>query len=184
MKQDRDEDQARYEHYIEADLPSAYRFALSLTGSPDDAWDLTQDTMMRVATVWPRVHVDTSPVPYTRRIMLNLSRNRYRRFRRDTALISKLRVETVRTEAAFDSLDLPDWLAEAYKKLSERQRSSVALVHVWGYSITETAELLSCRPNTVKTHLGRALTTLRRAAQLACESEPDEEIAHVSRPRF
>jgi RNA polymerase sigma-70 factor (ECF subfamily) len=54
-------------------------------------------------------------------------------------------------------------LARAYVQLSKQQRAAVALHYFYGYTLDECAELLGNRPGTVRSHLARALVTLRRA---------------------
>ncbi len=53
---------------------------------------------------------------------------------------------------------LPDALAV----LPERQRIAVTLVHGYGWSLAETAELMSIEKTTVQNHVDRAMTRLRR----------------------
>jgi RNA polymerase sigma-70 factor (ECF subfamily) len=56
-------------------------------------------------------------------------------------------------------------IAEALARLTRRQREAFVLVHLEGFSVSETATLLGKPTGTVKSHLHRALTTLR--AELA-----------------
>jgi len=53
-------------------------------------------------------------------------------------------------------------LPAALGVLSEQQRTAVLLVHTFGNSFSETAELLGVSKATVQTHVRRALGTLRR----------------------
>ena len=46
--------------------------------------------------------------------------------------------------------------------LSLRQRTAVVLVHGYDYSLTEAAEVMGCRVRTLRNHLDRGLTKLRR----------------------
>lgn len=54
---------------------------------------------------------------------------------------------------------LPDALAA----LPEMQRSALLLVHTFGYSLSDTAEMLGVAKGTVQTHIERALNNLREA---------------------
>src|SRR5579875_1544170 len=49
----------------------------------------------------------------------------------------------------------------ALGQLSERQRVAVLLVHGWGYSLSEAAELLGVSMSTLRNHLERGLRRLR-----------------------
>lgn len=59
-------------------------------------------------------------------------------------------------------------LVPALEALTESQRIAVVLVHAFGWSQAETAELLEVDPSTVRTHLARGLKKL----QVALEVEP------------
>jgi DNA-directed RNA polymerase specialized sigma24 family protein len=52
-------------------------------------------------------------------------------------------------------------LPKALRSLSEKQRVAVFLVHGFGYSVREVAELLDVAPSTVQRNADRALTGLR-----------------------
>jgi DNA-directed RNA polymerase specialized sigma24 family protein len=52
-------------------------------------------------------------------------------------------------------------LPKALASLSQRQRLAVVLVHGYGYTLREVAELTGIRPTTVQNHLSRGLSRLR-----------------------
>jgi len=54
-------------------------------------------------------------------------------------------------------------IVAALAGLTHAQREAFVLVHLEGFSVTETAEILGKAPGTVKSHLHRALASLRRA---------------------
>ena len=53
-------------------------------------------------------------------------------------------------------------LPKALERLSERQRAAVVLVHAYGWSRVEAAEMLGLSVSTLDNHLQRGLTKLRR----------------------
>jgi DNA-directed RNA polymerase specialized sigma24 family protein len=57
-------------------------------------------------------------------------------------------------------------LVPALEELTEMQRTCVLLVHAFGWSQTETAELLDVDPSTVRTHLARGLGKLQAALEV------------------
>jgi DNA-directed RNA polymerase specialized sigma24 family protein len=57
--------------------------------------------------------------------------------------------------------DIDPGLLPALARLSEQQRTAVVLVHAFGWTQTEVAELLDVTVSTVREHLTRALTRLR-----------------------
>ncbi len=52
-------------------------------------------------------------------------------------------------------------MEQALRGLSERQRSAVSLVHGYGFTLREVADLWGVRRSTVQWHVDRALTRLR-----------------------
>ena len=57
-------------------------------------------------------------------------------------------------------------LAPALAALTERQRVAVLLVHGFGWTLKEVAELTGTRISTVQTHLDRGLARLRAALEV------------------
>src|SRR4051812_38868855 len=51
---------AGFEEFAAAETPRLLRIAYGLTGNPHDAWDLVQESLVRVAARWHRL-VDGSP---------------------------------------------------------------------------------------------------------------------------
>lgn len=67
---------------------------------------------------------------------------------------------------AFEPAMLP-----AIAELSEPQRVSLVLVHGYGWSMVEVAALLEVSHSTVRTHLARALSALRRALEVEVHAD-------------
>jgi len=57
--------------------------------------------------------------------------------------------------------DIDPGLMPALAQLSEQQRTAVVLVHAFGWTLTEVAELLDVTVSTVREHIARALARLR-----------------------
>jgi RNA polymerase sigma factor (sigma-70 family) len=92
-----------------------------------------------------------NPVGYLFRVGQSSGR-RYRRRLRSIVLppVSAAYLETVDPE-----------LPRALRRLSDRQRVAVVLVHVNGWTHDETAEAMAVDVSTVRTHVARALDRLR-----------------------
>lgn len=150
-----------------ADL--AYRVALRVTGSADDAADAAQETLEKL---WR--HGADVPAERQRAWTARVARN---------AALDLIRRRSVRPQplAADVGLDpachapLPDALAEAadlrrelavaLDALGEPFRSLVVLRDVEGLAYDEIAEALALPLTTVKVYLHRARTRLRAALQ-------------------
>ena len=65
--------------------------------------------------------------------------------------------------------DVPEFepsLAPALESLTEPQRVTVMLIHAFGYTQAEVAEVLQVDRSTVRTHLQRAMAKLRDALEV------------------
>lgn len=159
-----------FESFVRSCSPALHRFALSLTGDRSSADDLVQDALVRLASNWDRVDQEQSPNGYVRQILVNLNLNRIRALQRELKFLEHARGEVSRDGILVEDDTRPlgqvwdDWLHSAFLDLSAKQRTAIALVHLWSYSINEAAEVMQCSRNTVKTHLERAMTALRAAA--------------------
>ena len=67
----------------------------------------------------------------------------------------------VGSQAVAEQLPVDPDLSSALAALSEQQRVTVVLVHGFGWSMKDTAELLEVSVPTVGTHLRRGLAALR-----------------------
>ena len=82
-------------------------------------------------------------------------------------LIARQMMKKVRVESKGSTTLLPgsledrDRLWTAMGKLSDRQRSAIVLRFYEDLSETQTAEILRCRPGTVKSLVARGLQALR-----------------------
>lgn len=62
--------------------------------------------------------------------------------------------------------DVEPRLVPALNELTEHQRICVVLVHAYGWPQVEVAELLEITPQTVRTHLQRALSHLQTSLEV------------------
>ncbi len=133
--------------------------ALSLVcGSVPLAEDLAQETFARVCKDWNRIRTMESPIGYTHRIGLNLARSTFRRKAIERRVMARLGGDDTWTDPDGASAIA---VREALQSLREEQRRVLVLRHFLGYSVAETADLLSMPVGTVKTHAARGLAHLR-----------------------
>jgi RNA polymerase sigma-70 factor (ECF subfamily) len=67
----------------------------------------------------------------------------------------------LRVSAEQQTPDIDPRLVPALAQLSEQQRTAVVLVHAFGWTQTEVAQLLDVTVSTVREHITRGLTRLR-----------------------
>lgn len=100
---------------------------------------------------WTRVSAMDRPVGYLYRVGQSHARRRHR-WRRTVALPAETRPPD----------DATTRLEDALLQLKDDQRVAVILVHSHGYSYEEAADLLGIKVSTIRNHLHRGLTRLRR----------------------
>lgn len=142
------------------------RTAWLLVGDAHRAEELTQQALVRTYGAWSRV-ADGDPVAYTRRVLVNLRTDTWRRRRREV-LVADLPEDAApdgrspQPPAADRQADR-DVLVRALATLTARQRRVVVLRYLVGLSEAETAEDLGVGVGTVKSTSSRALALLRAA---------------------
>ena len=184
--------EAEFEAYVISDGGRLLGFALLLAGNYHDAEDLVQTALLRSAGRW--VTARQNPQAYTRTVLVNLVRDRWRARRnrqRETlfADVARLPVATAR-DGATTVLDRQA-LLRACRLLPTAQRAVLVLRFWEDRSIEETAAVLGCSAGTVKSHTHRALQRLRTVLDDAPSSAmspagaalaPARRIADVDRP--
>jgi RNA polymerase sigma-70 factor (sigma-E family) len=155
-------DEAEFEAYVASDGGRLLGFALLLAGNYQDAEDLVQTALLRSAGRWAAAR--QNPPGYTRTVLVNLARDRWRARRhrqRETLIadVAALPAATTRDGAAA-VLDRQA-LLHACRLLPTAQRAVLVLRFWEDRSIEETATVLGCSPGTVKSNTHRALQRLR-----------------------
>jgi RNA polymerase sigma-70 factor (sigma-E family) len=138
------------------------RTAQLLCGARTDAEDLLQTALEKAYRHWGRMKPGSNPEPYVRKILVNLSVSRARRWRILREVQMAAPPETP-TPAETGTVELRGVLMEELKKLGPRQRAVLVLRYWEDLSEAGTAEVLGCSVNTVKTHTSRGLARLRSA---------------------
>jgi DNA-directed RNA polymerase specialized sigma24 family protein len=137
---------------VEPQLRRAHFAVFGLERGPE----ATAEAFAWAWETWPRARNLYSPVGYLFRV--GQSKTRRRRFR------------PVFTPAmAEDSLVEPR-LGPALAQLSESQRTAVVLVHGFGWTLREVAELRGVKVTSVQTHLERGLRRLRAALEVTARA--------------
>jgi RNA polymerase sigma-70 factor (sigma-E family) len=160
-----------FDDFVEAEMSRLLGLAYALTGDPNDAWDLVQESLARVGARWRRLR-DERPSAYARTVMVRLNIDRLRRLRREVP------VPWTRERAApvVDLGGVEPWLLDALAELSPNQRTVLALRFVEDLDVAAIAQRMGCSAGTVKSHLSRGLARLREhAPALSQESENSDE---------
>ncbi len=135
------------------------RLAYVLTGDQHAAEDLLQNTLVKAAANWGRIH--TAPEAYVRRIMYREQASwlRRRARRRETAMAQ------VPEPAGDDAVSVEARLAlrDALLALPPRRRAVLVLRYLEDLPESQVAEILGCSVGTVRSQNHKAVAQLRRA---------------------
>src|SRR5262245_16340650 len=139
----------------------AVRFAFLLTGDRALAEDLVQDAFLRVSGRLLHLRDEGAFYGYLRKAIVNLSRSYGRRKQVERRYVERLSSDD-ELAATFDP-DAADREAMrlALLELPLRQRTAIALRFYEDLSEAQIAEVLRCRPGTVKSLISRGLDALR-----------------------
>lgn len=154
-----------------ADLHSAHwaslvRSAQWMLGDRGLAEEIVQDAFVRLVENWSRLDdVDAAPA-WLRKTTLNLCRSRVRRFaigrRKRAEFGASLRIVDASSERLGEDLaDGP--LGKAIRRLPDRQRECIVLRFVHDLPVDDIAATLQISSGSVKTHLHRALASLKQS---------------------
>jgi RNA polymerase sigma-70 factor (sigma-E family) len=154
-----------FEEYAAARLPALLRYAAVLSGDRDLAQDIVQEVLARAHAQWRRISRLEAPDRYVRRMVTNefLSWRR-----RPVRLVPIGQVaENGRPSGMAEQPDAATVHAEREALLAElarlprRQQAVLVLRYYEGLSDAEIADVLGCRPGTVRGYASRALAALR-----------------------
>jgi RNA polymerase sigma-70 factor (sigma-E family) len=141
----------------------AARLAYLLTGDRALAEDIAQDAFVRLAGRLAHLRDQGAFGPYLRRTVVNLSRSYFRRRKVERAYLDRARGALGHGEPGVRDRSVEDRevLWAAMGRLSARQRAAIVLRFYEDLSEAQIAEILRCRPGTVKSLVSRALEALR-----------------------
>lgn len=148
--------------------PLICRWALVMTGDPNDAEDVAQRVLMRMLESTEGFDGRSKVTSWVYRITRNASLDHQRSRGRDRRLVEKAerlaRAETPRLEDPLDDIDMKRTMRLIRTLLLElpmRQREAFDLVDLQGLTPKEAAELLEMNPTTLRVHLLRARRRMR-----------------------
>jgi RNA polymerase sigma-70 factor (sigma-E family) len=155
------QDEAEFSDFAARDGGQLLGFAFLLAGNRHDAEDLVQQALLRTATHWPAAR--QSPAGYSRTVLLNLVKDRWRARQRQRAetLHADLTVLPVTAADATSAVADRQMLLYACRLLPPGQRAVLVLRFWEDRSVEDTAAVLGCSAGTVKSQTHRALARLR-----------------------
>jgi len=168
-----------YRVLVERHGRALFRLAFRMTGNPQDAEDVVQESFLRAYRQLSKFDERASFGTWLYRIAANCSldlvRSRKRRSEHQP-FASDSPAETEDPVLALPSADptpersalsseVRDRLAEAMNELSATERTAFVLRHFEGMRIDEVSRILECQPGAAKHSVFRAVQKLRRALE-------------------
>jgi RNA polymerase sigma-70 factor (ECF subfamily) len=157
---------ATFEAFFAAERDGLFRALLLLTGSKQEAEDLTQGTFLKLLERWDRLGQDRDLKGYLFRTALNSYRSLYRRSR------IAARRALARSEIGIDPFELVaerDTAVRLLLGLTRRQREAIVLTGIEGFDYRHAGELLGIKEPTVRSLVSQA------RARFAKEMETHDE---------
>jgi RNA polymerase sigma-70 factor (ECF subfamily) len=154
----------RFSTFVATHRERAVRLAWRLVGGDDAAaQDVAQEAFVRAHRALARFRGESSLSTWFYRILVRqaASHRRWRAVRERWLGGADPDVRDPRAAPQGDP-GLRVRIARALGGLTRRQREAFVLVHLDGFTVEETAELLGMSTGTLKSHLHRALVKLRR----------------------
>jgi RNA polymerase sigma-70 factor (sigma-E family) len=138
----------------------AIRLAYMMTGDRSLAEDLVQDAFVKLAGRLAHLRDPDAFDAYLRRTVVNLANSSFRRRRIERAYLTRTAAEPPAVGDATDA-DRRSELWADLQRLPVRQRTVIVLRIYEDLPERRVAEILGCRPGTVRSLLSRGLAQLR-----------------------
>jgi RNA polymerase sigma-70 factor (sigma-E family) len=149
-----------FEEFAASRLSAVLAFAAVLTGQRATAEDIAQEVLIRACARWDTIGGLDQPEFYVRKMVLNEFLSWRRRSWRLIPAGDAAAAAQSTSDRADQYAERSALLAEI-SKLPRRQRAVIVLRYYEDRSDAEIAELLGCRPATVRAYASRALAALR-----------------------
>ena len=161
-------DQAAFAGLVRIYRDSVLRLAYMHLGNYEEAVDASQDIFIKALRSIGRFAGRSGFSTWLHRIAVNHCHDILRKRKRSPEIMSPTDIQKIsETSGVFDIAhtseiaELRSILQKAMLVLSDNQHTAITMRYFGGYSTREIADLLDCDPNTVRTHIFRALEKLK-----------------------
>jgi RNA polymerase sigma-70 factor (sigma-E family) len=154
------QDHAEFDRFVAAGAETLLRTAYLIVWDLQEAEDVVQETLVKVAKRWPRVRGMNYPIAYARRILVNVALDGSARRTRHREELTGQPPEERAVGDRTSGIDDHDELARALATLPPRQRTVLVLRYFLDLPEAEVAEALQCSLGTVKSTASRGLARL------------------------
>jgi RNA polymerase sigma-70 factor (sigma-E family) len=164
---------ATFESWVAARGGALQRFAYLVTGSVDDARDLVQEALSRAYPRWAELGRTDTAEAYVRRSIVNASISAWRKSRRFVP-VEGPEVTATHEPVSVDPATTVSDADQAWRLCEELppvQRAAVVLRFYEDLSFAQIALILDCSESTARSHVHRAVVSLR--SRLSQEGSDD-----------
>jgi RNA polymerase sigma-70 factor (sigma-E family) len=165
MDQREDVDRDRLGEMYVRFAPGGIRLAYLMTGDREVAEDLVQEAFIRFVGRLHSVRDLGAFDAYLRRTVVNLSKNYFRRRALERADLER-RAGERQPEQGDPDISEYETMKTALLRLPSRQRAAIVLRYYEDLSESQIADILRCRPATVRSLVSRGLQTLRQRPEV------------------
>jgi RNA polymerase sigma-70 factor, ECF subfamily len=151
-----DEAWSAFETSVRRETRVLFSVAVAILRDPHEAEDAVQDTLEIAWRSRGSLREGEKQGAWLRQICIRRCLRVKHRLLKRLFLAERSAVEAKPLDTIDSDLD------RACRRLTLHQRAVIALHYHYGYSLDECATLMNCRPGTVRSHLARALTALRK----------------------
>jgi RNA polymerase sigma factor (sigma-70 family) len=151
------QDESEFADFFQASWEPCLRAVAASTGDMLLAEEQVAEAFARAWVSWSKVSRHAARRAWVVRTALNVGASRWRRRGRELPLLNYDVEAAVRPETGLDGAVLA-----ALRRLPSRQREVIALRVFLDLDIETTARTLEIAPGTVRAHLSRAASTLRK----------------------
>jgi len=167
-------DEAAFNEVVARYKTKVYNYIYRMTGSSDDAEDLTQEVFIRMYTSIESFRSQSSLNTWLFRIASNLCIDRFRRAKNRTAAFSlddpigqgetthEVADHTYEPQRLLENGEMADQIQRALAQLPEKLRAALLLHDIEGLPYEEIAQVVGCPLGTVKSRLFNARMQLRQ----------------------
>lgn len=135
-----------------------WNYCKYLTGSPWDAEDLLQETLLKAFSSLSKVKQSMNPKSYLFRVAHNTWLDYCRK---NKVEIEELKIENVYVEDSISYVEVSEAIETLIHHLSPKQASVVLLMEVYKFTSNETAEIIGTSEGAVYSLLNRARKNLK-----------------------
>jgi RNA polymerase sigma-70 factor (ECF subfamily) len=150
---------AQFDAFVEEEHERLYKALYFVTGSREDAEDLSQDAFMKLWERWGTIDQIDDPTGYLFRVALNGFRMRRRR----AAMAVRRHVPVTDTPDGFVEAEMRADVRSLLMELTPRQRAALLLVDLLGYSSEQAGRILRVRSSTVRNLASQGRRALKSA---------------------